>query len=316
MKVELLEKDKEFLKEYEETETPIEKILSYITEFSFIILILILIFFIIWAILALLESEFCIDQKIINILADIFAICVFNQFFSFPLLALFIIPIKTRNFCKTHSISEQEFKSRYNTLKNLNTMFYIPLLQRFCRLNPDAKSTQIELIKKWYNIDNNINSDYVIDKEYSEEENDNAVNQLKTKDLGEKKTFINRLFQLVILEDGIHNDEWKLMMQLIAQLEFNKNYVNYFKERYESLRTEFDEYEKRSGSSGHKYLYSLKEYYSTLGLEENATDEEVRRAYHELALQHHPDLPKNASRIEECEKMMMKINEAYEKVRG
>ena len=313
MKVELLEKDKEFLKEYEETETPIEKILSYITEFSFIILILILIFFII---LALLESEFCIDQKIINILADIFAICVFNQFFSFPLLALFIIPIKTRNFCKTHSISEQEFKSRYNTLKNLNTMFYIPLLQRFCQLNPDAKSTQIELIKKWYNIDDNIISNYVIDKEYSEEENDNAVNQLKTKDIGEKKTFINRLFQLVILEDGIHNDEWKLMMQLIAQLEFNKNYVNYFKERYESLRTEFDEYEKRSNNSGNKYVYSLKEYYSTLGLEENATDEEVRRAYHELALQHHPDLPKNASRIEEGEKMMMKINEAYEKLRS
>ena len=59
-----MEKDKEFLKEYEETETPIEKILSYITAFSVIILILILIFFII---LALLESEFCIDQKIINI---------------------------------------------------------------------------------------------------------------------------------------------------------------------------------------------------------------------------------------------------------
>ena len=307
----LLEKDKEFLKEYE-AETPIEKILSYITGFSFIILILILIFVFISA---LLELEFCIDQKITNILSYIFVICGFNLFFS-PLFSLFIIPIKTRNFCKTHSISKQEFKSRYNTLMNLNTMFYIPLLQRFCRLNPDAKSTQIELIKKWYNIDNNIISDYVIDKEYSEEENDNAVNQLKTKDLGEKKTFINRLFQLVILEDGIHNDEWKLMMQLIAQLEFNKNYVNYFKERYESLRTEFDEYEKRSDSSEYKYLYSLKEYYATLGLEENATDEEVRRAYHELALQHHPDLPKNAGRVEECEKMMMKINEAYEKVRG
>ena len=308
--MELLEKDKEFLKEYEEQEeTPI---LSYILAFSFIIFILIFTFFIISP---LLESEFCIDQKISDILVYIFVICGFNLFFSPLLFALFISPIKTRNFCKTHSISKQEFKSRYNTLMNLNTMFYIPLLQRFCRLNPDAKSTQIELIKKWYNIDNNIISDYVIDKEYSEEENDNAVNQLKTKDLGEKKTFINRLFQLVILEDGIHNDEWKLMMQLIAQLEFNKNYVNYFKERYESLRTEFDEYEKRSGSSEHKYLYSLKEYYATLGLEENATDEEVRRAYHELALQHHPDLPKNAGRTEECEKMMMKINEAYEKVR-
>ncbi|MBR5973152.1 MAG: J domain-containing protein, partial [Paludibacteraceae bacterium] len=44
--------------------------------------------------------------------------------------------------------------------------------------------------------------------------------------------------------------------------------------------------------------------------------EEIRRAYHELALQHHPDLPKNADRMDECEKMMMKINEAYEKLRS
>ena len=60
----------------------------------------------------------------------------------------------------------------------------------------------------------------------------------------------------------------------------------------------------------------MKAFYAVLGLEEGASDEEIKRAYHKLALQHHPDLPKNAGRMKECEEMMVKINEAYEKIRN
>jgi curved DNA-binding protein CbpA len=60
----------------------------------------------------------------------------------------------------------------------------------------------------------------------------------------------------------------------------------------------------------------LKAYFAILGLEESASDVEIKRAYHKLALQHHPDLPKNADRVEECETMMARINEAYEKIRN
>ena len=221
-----------------------------------------------------------------------------------------------KKFLRYYKVNDDEAKIHYNYLSSVKSLKYIPLFQYFCRMNPKIRFIQIELIIKWYKLDENIIKDYFIEREYSDEDLDNAVKQLKTEDLGTKKSLINRLFQLVILADGIHNDEWKHMMQLIAQLKLNKNYVSYFKDRYESLRTEYEEYEKKNNSSENKYVPSLKEYYTTLGLEENATDEEVRRAYHELALQHHPDLPKNADRIEECEKMMMKINEAYEKVRG
>ena len=142
------------------------------------------------------------------------------------------------------------------------------------------------------------------------------MEQLKEEEFDTKKSFIHRLFQLSILEDGIHNDEWNLMMQLITDLRFNKNYINYFKDRYNPLRTEFDESEWKGNSSTTYVLASPKEYYNVLGLSEGASYEEIKRAYHELALQHHPDLPKNAGRTEECEKMMMKINEAYEKLRS
>jgi DnaJ-class molecular chaperone len=48
-----------------------------------------------------------------------------------------------------------------------------------------------------------------------------------------------------------------------------------------------------------------------LGLEATASERDVQQAYHRLALQHHPDLPKNADRQEECVALMAKINTAY-----
>ena len=278
--MELLKKDKEFLEEYE--------VVSYIYKM-------------IW----LLLPAFIIYSWILS-----------PMVFLIPSILMFAYVKKKKKFLRYYKVNDDEAKIHYNYLSSVKSLKYIPLFQYFCRMNPKIRFIQIELIIKWYKLDENIIKDYFIEREYSDEDLDNAVKQLKTEDLGTKKSLINRLFQLVILADGIHNDEWKHMMQLIAQLKLNKNYVSYFKDRYESLRTEYEEYEKKNNSSENKYVPSLKEYYTTLGLEENATDEEVRRAYHELALQHHPDLPKNADRIEECEKMMMKINEAYEKVRG
>ena len=131
-----------------------------------------------------------------------------------------------------------------------------------------------------------------------------------------RKSLMELLFKLAIVQDGIHNDEWNTLMSLMTQLKFNKNYFDFFKNRYSSLRTEFDEYEyKRSASTEEHSVSYLKSYFEILGLDENATDEEIKRAYHNLALQHHPDLPKNAARIEECETLMAKLNEAYEKIR-
>ena len=326
--MELLEKDKEFLKEYEEQvlvmNIPPNKFIASATIFPTIIIILIILFYMFGATLERFFDVSITGQNLLNIiLLNIIKICGVILVFFFCAFCFFdfiIYPIihkkKTRIFYMKHSISKQEAERLYYTLSNVKFTCYLPILQRICRLNPEAKSTQIELINNWLPIDAESITEYVFNLEYSEEDWDDIVNQIKETDLVEKKKIVNKLFQLVILEDGIHTDEWMFMMQLIAQLQFNKHYVNYFKDRYESLRTEFDEYEKRGNSSENKYVYSLKEYYSTLGLEENATDEEIRRAYHELALQHHPDLPKNAGRIEECEKMMMKINEAYEKVKS
>ena len=306
--MELLKKDQEFLDKYESLYFPTDTtILFYVF---------------MWLLIVVTALGICsLLEIILGILADKFVVIIM---LILPILMVLIHQKRKKIFLKKYGINKTEASNCYQFLSK--DIIYAPLLQRVCQLNPDAKETQVELLKKWFSLDDVSISEYIFNKKYNdkkekydedeEKEKDNTVEQLKKKNILYKKTFINRLFQLVILEDGIHNDEWKLMMWLITQIDLNYPYVSYFKERYEPLRTEFDEYEKRSDSSEYKYVYSQKEYYSTLGLEENATDEEVRRAYHELALQHHPDLPKNAGRVEECEKMMMKINEAYEKLRS
>lgn len=54
---------------------------------------------------------------------------------------------------------------------------------------------------------------------------------------------------------------------------------------------------------------SLKKYYETLELNENASKEDIKRAYRRLALKHHPD--KNPGSEESASKMFIAINEAY-----
>jgi curved DNA-binding protein len=52
-----------------------------------------------------------------------------------------------------------------------------------------------------------------------------------------------------------------------------------------------------------------KDYYKTLGVERNASEEEIRKAYRKLALQYHPDRNPNDKQAEERFK---EINEAYQ----
>ena len=52
-----------------------------------------------------------------------------------------------------------------------------------------------------------------------------------------------------------------------------------------------------------------RDYYKVLGVERNATEDEIKRSYRKLALEHHPDRnPGNKS----AEEKFKEINEAYE----
>ena len=213
---------------------------------------------------------------------------------------------KRKKIEKELGMNEEQAQNIYFLLSNN----VIPWVQRICMLNPSAKSGQVELLKEWFKIDDEIVNDYFFEREY-------AQNELNDVNLSVKKNIAEKLFKLAIVEDGIHNDEWELLMSALKEFEFNKNYIEYFKKRYGPLRTEFENDRRNDNTSTEERtkLY-LKPYYSILGVNENASDEEIKRAYHNLALQHHPDLAKNADRVKESEQMMAKINEAYEKIRN
>ena len=242
----------------------------------------------------------------------------FILFISWPLSILFMVFYQDsfyQHFEKKWGMTRDQIESYVSRRAKLgkSLIHYFPFIREVCKLNEDVSEEQVRFLSDWFSEDEL--EAHVFQETESDSKLKEAIETMRGRDLGERKQLMEMLFKLSVVEDGIHNDEWKFLMDIMTQLKFNKNYFEYFKNRYSSLRTEFDEYEYKNERSS-TYHVNLKPYYELLGLEENCSIEEMRRAYHSLAMQHHPDLPKNAGRIEECEAMMTKINEAYEMLRG
>lgn len=222
-----------------------------------------------------------------------------------------------QHYEKKWGMAEQQIKTyiaKREVLGKRMDIYVFPYITKFCNLNGDGRKEQETFLSGYLSEDE-------ITLVYRQIYSDSLMIEIdkywRKRPLSEKKPLLDLLFKLAIVQDGIRNDEWNLLMNIMMQWGFNKYYIEFYKNRYSPLRTEFDESEYRSNVSKQDRTVSyLKPFYEILGLKETATDDEIKRAYHNLALQHHPDLPKNADRVKECETLMSKINEAYEKVRN
>lgn len=238
-----------------------------------------------------------------------------------PILIIISIFMLLRCFWKKKilqanmEISFKQAKSRFEFISD--NIDYLPMIKQVCSLNTNARPGQVALIKEWYGVEESIINEFIFDDTLSDEDLEFYKKYSKKMTISAKKAFVHKLFKLTIVEDGIHNDEWNLLMKIMEEMDFNHNFINYFIRRYKSLRTESENSSNNeSTSTEEKSISLLKPYYDLLGLEVGASDEEIKRAYHNLALQHHPDLPKNADRVKESATMMAKINEAVEKIRN
>lgn len=260
--------------------------------------------------------------------------CLANAFVSTEVNIDSLLNLITHHFEKKWGMTEEEIKEfiskqeeqealrrKKREILGRNPVKYVfPFIRELCKLNKGAKDVQEALLSDFLSKEE---VEIIFDDFQKLGSLEDAILCWRERSLPERLSFMRFLFKLAILQDGIHNDEWNMLMNLIWQLRFNKFYREDFRYRYSSLRTEFYDYERKSSTSTednsastYNSSSSLKPYFTILGLEETASDEEIKRAYHKLALQHHPDMPKNADRIKECEAMMAKINEAYEKLRG
>ena len=68
------------------------------------------------------------------------------------------------------------------------------------------------------------------------------------------------------------------------------------------------------GNTYNTYTIDKSKYYTILGVNKGASQDEIKRAYHKLAKEHHPDRFVNSSESEKKyhENKMKEINEAYE----
>jgi DnaJ-domain-containing protein 1 len=264
---------------------------------------------------------------IISKTEDILIFALILILFSTPLFILSIFTIyesyielkqyryRKELFLAEIGMSMKDAKRRYKFI--MKEAIYVQSLQKICKLNPQTRSGQVEMIKNWYKFKDTALVEYLLDNEYNESDFNMYVGHFEIKNFSEKKSFAALLFKLAILEDGIHNDEWEVLMKLLVDLNFDGIHIDFFKNRYGPLRTESENSSNNENTSTkEKSISLLKPYYDLLGLEVGASEEEIKKAYHNLALQHHPDMKKNAGRTKECEEMMAKINEAVEKIRG
>ena len=264
---------------------------------------------------------------IISKTEDILIFALILILFSTPLFILSIFTIyesyielkqyryRKELFLADIGMSMKEAKRRYKFI--MEEAIFVQSLQKICRLNPNMRSGQKEMIMNWYKFKDSSLVEYLLNNEYKETDFNIYAGHFGVNEPSEKKGFANLLFKLAILEDGIHNDEWEVLMKLLVDLNFDEIHIDFFKNRYGPLRTE-SEYSSNNESTStvEKNVNLLKPYYDLLGLDVGASDEEIKKAYHNLALQHHPDMKKNAGRTKECEEMMAKINEAVEKIRN
>lgn len=119
-----------------------------------------------------------------------------------------------------------------------------------------------------------------------------------------KEEILEVLFKLAEVDSQISQNELKTLLAIANRLEINH--------AFQKIASNFD-IAKEYDDNNYKTMNNspLVKAYMTLQINENATDEMVKKAYRKMAQQYHPDRCDNASQKPYFENKMREINNAY-----
>ncbi|MCQ2207900.1 MAG: J domain-containing protein [Paludibacteraceae bacterium] len=235
------------------------------------------------------------------------AVCILTFKYYDKILNFKLIKFIEDEFQKTESILSN---TSYIKKCEKEIKIKVAAAKKVTNLNKAAKDSQIEILRREYTETSFSIIDSEWEKEHTPNEQEEAINKIKNWSITKKREFAMTLYNLCVAEDGIKEDEWDQLQQMVRQLKLGTYYTNKLKEYWEPLRYREEEEANTIAFNS----ANLENCYALLGLESNATANDVRNALRKMALEYHPDLIKNAERREFCEKKMKEINIAYSKI--
>lgn len=191
--------------------------------------------------------------------------------------------------------------------------YWEALVCKVCGMNLDARDLQKKILEE----EHKTSAIDKLDRLWYDNEMTWALRELGRKYDEEKKTIVKLLFRLAVTSDGIRDDEWKFLQQVMTSARLGYNLKRYLLKQYEALRVSgYASSSRENREHKENREENLDACYALLQVPLDSSLEEVKKSYYALAKLHHPDMPQNADRKEECEALMAKLNEAYEKICG
>jgi DnaJ like chaperone protein len=153
---------------------------------------------------------------------------------------------------------------------------------------------------------------------------DEVLRQFKTECHGQRalvQLFLEIQITTVMADGVVHTAERSLLQRIGIQLGFNATYIEQLimMVQAQSFYSHQGSY-RQTGRPTARKTDTLKTAYEVLGLEQNAPDTDVKKAYRRLMNQHHPDklvakgLPEEMMKI--ANEKTQEIKEAYEHIKA
>ena len=134
-----------------------------------------------------------------------------------------------------------------------------------------------------------------------------ALNKLLGRSMLKRKQFVGFLIQLAFIDDGISEEEEKVLREIMSELNIAANV-------YDEIVNKFENMMKNKQQS-----MTPKKAYEILGVKESDDMTTIKKAYRKLIREYHPDIissqNKDETYMEEATAKTQEINQAYQVIK-